>query len=166
MRPERFSVFLAAALAVSCGGTASLKPVSAPDPEIACPGGRLAWNLQISDQRASKTDSERLVSLVRDSLSRSMPGCKWAAGPSEPAISIEIHRFTADQHGDMWDAAAEWTVSVRDAAGRTLTEFQAESDITRPNYRGSNNEAEALREIFESVMKRTLAGLRAVPPAP
>jgi hypothetical protein len=161
----RFPALLLVSFVLSCGGTASLKPVSSPDPDVACPGGRIAWNLQINDQRAQRTDSERLLSLLRDSLSRSLPGCSWAAGLNAPAIAIEIHRFKADQQGNMWDAAAEWTVSARDAAGRTLTEFQVESEITRPNYRGSNNEVEALREVFENAMKRTLAGLRAVPPA-
>ena len=163
---SRFPILLSVSFALSCGGTASLKPVASPDPDVACPGGRLAWNLQINDQRAERRDSDRLLSLLRDSLSRSLPGCSWAAGPDAPAIVIEIHRFAAAQHEYMWDAAAEWTVSARDAAGRTLTEFQAESEITRPNYRGSNNEVEALREVFEKAVKRTLAGLRSVPPAP
>ena len=162
---SRFPILLLAVSFVSCSSTASLKPVSSPDPEVACPGGRIAWNLQLNDQRAQRTDSDRLLALVRDSLSRSLPGCSWAAGPNAPAIAIEIHRFKAEQKENMWDAAAEWTVSARDAAGRTLTEFQVESEITRPNYRGSNNEVEALREVFENAMKRTLAGLRAVPPA-
>src|SRR5947209_3075236 len=104
---SRFPILLSVSFALSCGGTASLKPVAAPDPDVACPGGRLAWNLQINDQRAQRRDSESLLSLLRDSLSRSLPGCNWAAGPDAPAIVIEIHRFTADQHEYMWDGAVE-----------------------------------------------------------
>src|SRR5713101_9443655 len=128
---SRFPILLLVSFAFSCGGTASLKPVAAPDPEVACPGGRLAWNLQIADQRAERRDSDRLVSLLRESLSRSLPGCSWTAGGNAPTISIEIHRFAADPQGNLWDAAAEWTVSARDASGRSLTEFQAEAEISR-----------------------------------
>ena len=156
---------LLASLASGCGGTSSLKPLSAPDPDVACPGGRVQWNLQISDQRAEKRDSARLLPLLRDSLSRSLPGCQWtAAGADTPILSIEIHRFKADFQDNLWEAAADWTVSARDASGHTLMEFQVLSEVSRPNYRGSNNETEALREVFEKAMTRTLAGLRAVPP--
>ena len=62
----------------------------------------------------------------------------------------------------VWEAGAEWTVSARDPSGRTLTEFQADSRVSRPNYRGSNNEMEALRTAFEEAVTRTLTGLRNV----
>ena len=141
-----------------------LKPVSSADSEVPCPGGRLTWNLEIKDQRAELTDSQRLVALLRESLTHSLPGCQWAgsARPDAPTISIEIHRFAADFDGAIWDAAAEWTVSARDSSGRTLTEFQADARVSRPNYRGSNNEREALRAVFEEAMTRTLTGLRSV----
>ena len=64
----------------------------------------------------------------------------------------------------MWDAAADWTVSVRDAAGRTLTEFDSSSELTRPNYRNVNNERAILQEALDEAMQRTLKGLRALSP--
>jgi len=105
-----------------------------------------------------------MVSLVRDSLVRSFPGCRWepAAGGDAGRIMIEIHRFAASPEGNSWDAAAEWTVLATDSQGRTLTEFEAREEVSRPNYRGSNNAREALREAFDRAMRRTLAGLRTV----
>jgi hypothetical protein len=149
-------------LALSCSPTAGLKPVTAHDAEVPCPGGSLIWNLEIQDQRAERADSERVVGLLRESLTRSFPGCQWASPTRRdtPTITIEIHRFAADFDGTIYDAAAEWTVSARDATGRTLTEFQADASVSRPNYRGSDNEKEALRESFEKAVNRTLAGLR------
>lgn len=151
-------------LALSCSPTAGLKPVTAHDAEVACPGESLIWNLEIQDQRAERADSERVVGLLRESLTQSFPGCQWAspARRDAPTITIEIHSFAADFDGTIYDATAEWTVSARDASGRTLTEFQADASVSRPNYRGSNNEKEALREAFEQAVKRTLAGLRNV----
>lgn len=157
-------LFLPVLLAVSCSTTAGLKPVAAPDSEVPCPGGRLVWNLEIRDQRAERRDSERLVTLLRESLVHSLPGCQWtsSARSDAPAIVIEIHRFAADFDGAIWDATAEWTVSARDSSGPTLTEFQADARVSRPNYRGSNNEREVLRAAFEEAATRTLRGLRAI----
>jgi hypothetical protein len=157
-------LLLSAGLAVSCSSTAGLKPITSRDSEIPCPGGRLAWNLEIRDQRAERLDSQRVVSLLRDSLAHSFPGCQFAdsARPDAPTITIEIHSFAAEFDGAIYDASAEWTVLARDASGRTLTEFQADAQVSRPNYRGSNNEREALREAFERAISRTLAGLRSV----
>ncbi len=159
-----FSLLLSAGLALSCSATAGLKPITSRDSEVPCPGGRLVWNLEIKDQRADRPDSQRLVSLLRESLSHSFPACQWAdtARPDAPTITIEVHSFAADFDGAIYDATAEWTVLARDASGRTLTEFQAEARVSRPNYRGSNNEREALREAFEKAINRTLAGLRNV----
>ncbi len=155
---------LLAGLALSCSTTAGLKPITAQDSEVPCPGGSLVWNLAITDQRAERLDSERLVGLLRESLSRSFPGCQWASAERRdaPTIAIEIHRFSADFDGTIYDAAAEWTVSARDASGRTLTEFQAEALVSRPNYRGMNNEKEALQSAFEQAVDRMLTGLRNV----
>jgi hypothetical protein len=141
-----------------------LKPITARDSEVPCPGGRLVWSLEIKDQRAERLDSQRLLGLLRESLSHSFPGCQWAdtARSDAPTIAIEIHSFAANFDGTIYDATAEWTVLARDASGRTLTEFQAEARVSRPNYRGSNNEREALREAFEQALNRTLAGLRNV----
>jgi hypothetical protein len=156
---------LGLALAIlSCHTTQGLKPIVAPDSAVPCPGGQLVWNLEITDQRARRSDSDRLLALLRESLSKSLPGCQWANPPRSdaPTIGIEVHRFTADVESGVWDAAAEWTVLVRDASGQTLAEFQADSRASRPNYRGSNNEMESLRTVFEEAVTRTLTGLRNV----
>ncbi len=157
--------------AVACSATAGLKPVNQRDPEVACPGGRLFWNLEISDQRAEPRDSERILALVRDSLAHSLPGCQWSGAgvpqrPDAASIAIEIHRFAVDFDGSIFDAATEWNVSARTPSGQTLTEFLADAQVSRPNYRGSNNEQEALQAAFEEAMTKTLTGLRNVPPAP
>jgi hypothetical protein len=158
-------LLLGLALAVlSCHSTQGLKPIVAPDSAVPCPAGQLVWNLEFSDQRARLADSDRLLGLMRESLSRSLPGCRWA-NPSRsdaPTIGIEIHRFSSNVDSGVWEASAEWTVLVRDASGRTLAEFQADSRASRPNYRGSNNELESLRTVFEEAMTRTLTGLRNV----
>ena len=163
---RRTALPLVIALATLACSSASggLKPIAAPDSQVPCPGGYLAWNLELSDQRADRKDSENIQTLVRDSLARSLPGCQWAsaARADTPTIRIEIHRFGAEFDGATWDAGAEWTVTARDPAGRTLTEFQADARVARPNYRGSDNEREALRSAFEEAMTRTLTGLRNV----
>lgn len=153
------------ALAVlCCRTTQGLKPVVAPDSSVPCPGGQLVWNLEITDQRARRPDSDRLLELLRESLSKSLPGCQWANPPRReaPTIAIEVHRFSADVDSGVWEAVAEWTVMVRDPAGSSLAEFQADSRVSRPNYRGSNNEMESLRTAFEEAVARTLTGLRNV----
>jgi hypothetical protein len=43
-----------------------------------------------------------------------------------------------------------------------LTEFEADEEVSRPDYRGSNNAKESLREAFDRALRRTLAGLRVV----
>ena len=144
------------------GCAPQVTPVSRPDPEAACPGGRLAWKLEIADQRAERPDSERTTGWIRDSLSKSFPGCRWAPDSGAGSIRIEVHRL-AVRREDNWEAVADWTVSARDAAGRTLTEFESTAEVSRPNYRGSNNEKEALQQAFEQAMAKTLAGLRSVP---
>src|SRR5262249_18659620 len=127
--------------AISCApATSGLKPVGASEAETACPGGRRTWNLAISDLRAERKDSERVVSLLRDSLSRSFPGCQWKSpsDPATPTIAVEIHRFAADFDGTIFDAGAEWSVIASTASGQALTQFDAEAGVSRPNYRGSN----------------------------
>lgn len=162
--PRRLLPFALALAALSCNTTQGLKPVAAPDSAVACPAGQLVWNLEIADQRARLDDSDRLLGLLRESLAKSFPGCQWAnpARRDAPTIAIEIHRFSSVVDGGMWEAAAEWSVLVRDPSGLTLTEFQADSRVSRPNYRGSNNEIESLRTAFEEAMTRTLTGLRNV----
>ena len=148
------------------GCTLTVAPVVAPDPEVACPGGIPAWRLEITDQRADRNHAPNNVEkTVRDSIVRSLPGCQWIAGDAPaPTITIELHRFAVRKE-DNWEAAVEWGVLARDPQGRTLTEFQAESEVSRPNYRGENNEKAALQQAMNEAMRRTLVGLRAVPPS-
>jgi hypothetical protein len=54
-------------------------------------------------------------------------------------------------------------VRATNAGGRTLTEFQATEETSRPNYRGSNNEKESLSEVYQKALERTVKGLRALP---
>lgn len=156
-------LLLAAALCSAASAcTVSVAPVVTRDPEVACPGGVTAWRLQISDQRAERRDSEKVVRAIRDSITRSLPGCQWVEA-NAPAIAIEVHRFDVRQQEGTWDANTEWSVLVQDAGGRTVTEFQSESSISRPNYRGVDNEKAALQEAVTEAMRRTLTGLRGVP---
>lgn len=152
-------VVVAGIVGTSCAP--SVKPVGSPDPQAACPAGRTEWKLEIADQRAERRDSERVTTLLRDSLTRSFPGCHWTSGGGADTIRLEIHRFGV-RFDETWNAAADWTVLVADRGGRTLTEFEASAEVARPNYRGANNEREALQEAFEQALRRTLAGLRAV----
>ena len=149
-------------LATACATTAGLVPVSYPDPTVACPGGRAGWKLEIVDQRARREGTEDVVALLGESIRRSFPGCRWdAAAPEDSGrVLVEIHRFATIQDGNSWEAAAEWTVVASDASGRTLTEFETREEISRPNYRGSNNARESLRLAFDSAIRRTLTGLR------
>ncbi len=159
-RARRFAFLLAAVFGSACA--VSVAPVVSPDPTVACPGGVLAWRLEIADQRADRRDSERVVAAIRDSITKSLPGCRWVESEA-PSIAIELHRFSVVRQDEIWQAFAEWSVLVRDQGGRTLTEFQADSDVQRPNYRGVDNEKAALQQAVNEAMQRTLAGLRAVP---
>ncbi|HYB53448.1 MAG TPA: hypothetical protein VEG84_06255, partial [Thermoanaerobaculia bacterium] len=87
---------LCASLFIGCTATAGIKPVASHDSEMGCPGGRLAWNLQIADQRAKLEDSARLIGVIRESLSRSLPDCRWTSAQADAGtISIELHKFGA-----------------------------------------------------------------------
>jgi hypothetical protein len=156
------------AAAACAPATKGIKPVGASDPQAACPGGRQVWNLQITDLRVERGDTDRVRGLIRDSLSRFFPGCQWTPRetPDAPTIAVEIHRFAVDFDGEMYDAAAEWTVAARSPSGQTLTEFEATASVPRPNYRGSNNEREALQAAMEQALQRTAAGLRNLTPVP
>jgi hypothetical protein len=158
-----------AAGAAACG-PASVRPTSYADPNVTCPGGRSTWNLEIVDQRAEPEGSEKTVAAIRDGIQKSFPGCAWKNGPSAEAdvIVIEIHRFRSKLEydpggGGSWEAAVEWTVRASNPGGRTLTEFQANEEVSRPNYRGSDNEKESLSEAYQRALERTVRGLRAVP---
>jgi hypothetical protein len=154
------------ALLLLAGGCAStgLTPVTYPDSSVPCPGGLRGWKLEVLDRRIRRESTEGVQSLVGESIRRSFPGCQWdsAAGEGAGRVQIEVHRFAASQDGNSWEAAAHWSVVASDSSGRTLTEFEANEEVSRPNYRGSNNAREALREAFDRAMRRTLAGLRAV----
>jgi hypothetical protein len=152
-----------ALLTAGCGST-GLAPVSYPDPSVACPGGLPGWKLEILDRRVRRDGSEGVQALIGNSIRQSFPGCQWeaAAGAGAGRVQIEIHRFVANPDGNTWEAVADWSVLVTDPSGRTLTEFDATEEVSRPNYRGSNNEKEALRQAFDQAMRRTLAGLRSV----
>lgn len=163
MRGHCTAALLLASLTLACG-VSSVRPVAYPDPDVRCPGGLITWALEIRDLRADRSDSDRVTGLIRDSLAQSFPGCRWqgAAGVGTPTVTIEVNRFAVVRDGNFWESAAEWTTLARDAAGRTLTEFQSEAEVSRPNYRGSNNEMEAMKQAFDQAIQRTLAGLRAV----
>ncbi len=153
---------LAALLAAACGPPA-VRPTAVLDPTVACPGGWTSWSLEVLDQRANREGSERLVATVRDAITKSFPGCSWS-GPAEarPTVTIEVHRFAAPFEEGMWMGAAEWSVWVRDPDGRTLKEFEARASVDRPNWQGSNNEKEALQEVFRQALEQTAAVLRSV----
>jgi hypothetical protein len=150
----------ACGLVFAAGCTVTAKPVVSLDPEVACPGGVSEWHLEIVDQRADRNHTANMEQTLRDSIVRSLPGCRWVAA-SAPTITLEVHRFSVVKQ-DNWEAAVEWGVLVRDPQGRTLTEFQADSQISRPNYRGGDNERTALQEALDEAMRRTLTGLRSV----
>ncbi len=150
-------------LTTACGST-GLTPAAYPDSTVPCPAGFAIWKLEILDRRARREGSEGVLSLVSESIRKSFPGCQWNTEATEktPRVVIEIHRFVSTQEGNTWEAAADWSVVVSDPAGRTLSEFEANEEVSRPNYRGSNNAKESLHEAFDRAMRKTLAGLRAV----
>jgi hypothetical protein len=153
-----------AALGVACG-PATVRPTSYADPDVTCPAGRSAWSIEIKDERAEPQGSEKMVAAIRDGIQKSFPGCRWSTAPGADTITIEIHRFasTLDYQYASWEAAVEWTVRATDAGGRTLTEFQADETLSRPNYRGSDNEKESLTEVYQKALSRTVKGLQALP---
>jgi hypothetical protein len=172
MRPSRrrlLSAFCLLVSSLSCGpsGPGSLKPLAAPDPDTACPGGRGSWKLEVLDRRAERRATEKVTALVADSIRRSFPGCAWDRPAADaPSITVEIDAFSSsfNREGDnMWDAAATWSVLVREASGRTVTEFECDASASQPNYSNANNEKEVLNRVFDEALSRALAGLRAIP---
>lgn len=162
MRARDGAFFLLLTVAAASCGAPAVRPISSPDPETSCPGGVTGWNLDLADQRAERPESALRLAEIRDSLSKSFPGCRWDVGAGAGTIRIEVHRFDVDFDGETWNAAVDWTVLVQDAGRRTLTQFDATAEITRPNYRGSNNEKAALQDAFDQALSRTLTGLRNV----
>jgi hypothetical protein len=53
-------------------------------------------------------------------------------------------------------------VTARDVSGHTITEFEVNEEVTRPNYQGSDNEKESLSEAFGKAIERTSKGLSAM----
>ncbi len=106
-----------------------------------------------------------MTAAIRDGIQKSFTGCRWTASsvPGAGTISIEIHRFASLRDGDAWEAAADWSVRATNAGGRTLTEFEANEEVSRPNYRGSDNEKESLSQAFQKALERTVKGLSALP---
>ena len=155
---------LAALLCAACGPP-TVRPASFPDPSVSCPGARAAWNLQIVDQRVSRGDEARVIGAVRDAIQKSFPGCRWSGPPDADAgtIEIEIHRFQSAAAQGSWEAAVEWSVSAHSPTGSRLTEFEANEEVSRPNYQGYDNEKEALSEAFRKAVERTTKGLTAIP---
>ena len=153
-----------AALGVACG-PATVRPTSYADPDVTCPAGRSAWSIEIKDERAEPNGSEKMLAAIRDGIQKSFPGCRWSTAPGTDTITIEVHRFASrlDDEHTSWEAAVEWTIRAQDAGGRTLTEFQADEVLARPNYRGSDNEKESLTEAYQKALSRTVKGLQALP---
>ena len=157
------------ALALACGPP-TVRPASYADPDVTCPAGLSRWNLEIVDQRADREGADTMTASVREGIQKSFPGCRWTNGPAAgtESILIEIHRFASHYESDPggggdWEAGVEWTVRATNAGGSTLTEFQTNEEVSRPNYRGSNNEKESLSEAFHKALERTVRGLRALP---
>jgi len=166
---RRLAFLALSALAAACGPPA-VRPTSYTVPEVSCPGGRSSWNLEILDQRADPEGADKMTAAIRNGLQKSFPGCRWTFLPPAGAdsIAIEVHRFASRYERDIegtgsWEAAVEWTVRATSATGRTLTEFQANEEVSRPNYRGSDNEKESLSEVYQKALERTVKGLSAVP---
>ena len=82
--------------------------------------------------------------------------------PEAGTIAIEVHRFASRLDAGFWEAAVEWTVTARDVSGHTITEFEVNEEVTRPNYQGSDNEKESLSEAFGKAIERTAKGLSAM----
>lgn len=162
----RTAAGLILALSLSSGcGPPGVRPVSFPDPEVSCPGGRESWSLQIRDERVSREDGARATAAVREAIQKSFPGCRWAAAEASDGASIEItiHRLATVFIDGAWEAAAEWSVQARDSAGRTLTEFEADEEDSRLDYRAADSEKESLSEAFRKAVSRTVKGLAAMP---
>ena len=157
-----FAVLALAVLAAAGCGPPRVRPISFPNPDVPCPAGLLSWNLEILDQRAEAEASEKMIAALRDGVEKSFPGCRWsAAGADSPTITIAVHRFAAVFNDRYYDGYADWTVTARTASGRTITEFEATEQETRPAYSGADEES--LNEAFRKALQRTVKGLSQIP---
>jgi hypothetical protein len=164
---HRLCAALALLVFLSCApASQKLEPHAAPEPGDACPGGRTSWALEVVDQRADRdrVDSDRMRSLVSESIRRSFPGCGWTqGGSSEPVIRVEVWQFRSVFVDDLWEARAAWTVEVGGDGGGSGRDFEVHEGVSRPSYQGTDNEVQSLRDVFEAAMAKTVQGLRAVP---
>jgi|RhiMetdeSRZDD1v2_1073273.scaffolds.fasta_scaffold00993_18 hypothetical protein len=147
---------------IGCSAAAAVRPAAYPDADVPCPGGLKTWNLKVLDRRARTESSDKVVATVSDAIEKSFPGCRWVAEEGQPVIEIEIHAFGAEKQGEVWDATASWTVTASSAMGSTLLSFEADETVSRPNYRGFDNEKEALTQAYNAAVERTVKGLRTV----
>src|SRR5262249_11287964 len=147
---------------VGCSAAAAVRPASYPDADVPCPGGLKTWNLKVVDRRAKTESSEKVVATVKDAIVKSVPRCSGVTEEDAPGIEIETHTFDVERAGDVWDATASWTVTASSAMGSTLISFEADETVSRPNYRGVDNEKEALTEAYRAAVERTVKGLRTV----
>jgi hypothetical protein len=163
MRPTSATLVVFCALSASGCGPARVQPAAFPDPDVPCPAGLLSWKLEVLDQRVKPEASEKMIASLRDGVEKSFPGCRWspAEAAGEPTITIAVHRFGAVFNDRYYDAAAEWSVSARNASGRTITEFESNEEETRPAYSGADEDA--LNEAFRKALQRTVRGLSAIP---
>jgi hypothetical protein len=151
-----------ACAAAACGPPA-IRPISFPDPSVACPAGLISWKLEVLDRRANQDNTETMVASLRAGIENSFPGCRWttaAADLGTPTITITVHRFGVAEHDRYQDAAAEWNVTATSSSGSRLTEFDASEEETRPAYSGADEEA--LNEAFRKALQRTVKGLAAI----
>jgi hypothetical protein len=158
------AMLVAAAAAIACGPP-KVRPAFFPDPDVPCPGGRTAWSLNVVDRRAERKAHEQVLDEVREGVEKSFPGCRWLSSgeAGAPAITIEIYRLSSVFDHGSWEAAANWGVSVTDEGGRRLLEFEANEEVSRPDYTGSNNEKESLSEAYQRALERTTKGLANLP---
>jgi hypothetical protein len=163
--PVWFVAACALAVLASACGPATVRQASYGDPTVPCPGAQKRWILDIVDRRANREATDQAIASIREGIQKSFPGCQWAVSsePGTGTISIEIHRFASRLESGSWEAAAEWTVRATSAGGRTLTEFEANEEVSRLNYRGSDNEKESLSKAYQKALERTVKGLRALP---
>ncbi len=104
-----------------------------------------------------------MIAAVRDGdrkvVSRAAAGRR--PGADTPTITIAVHRLAAVFNDRYYDSAVDWTVTARTASGRTITEFDANEQETRPAYSGADEES--LNEAFRKALQRTVKGLSQIP---
>lgn len=162
MRPTFAAILASCALLAAGCGPPPVHPAAFPDPDVTCPAGLLSWNLEILDQRVTPEASEKMIASVRGGVEKSFPRCRWSTEAADaPTITITVHRLAVVVWDRYQNAAAEWTVTAVNAGGRTITEFEANEEDTRPAYSGADEDA--LNEAFRRALQRTVRGLSAMP---